>query len=378
VLSYPVSPTFAWKVRFLRDFLCGNTSRGGPFCAYICLTNRCNLRCHGCRFHAPDLEQDPAGKEMRSDLPLDAFSGLLEELKRMGTRKLILSGEGEPMLHPQFTEMTERAVKAFYFTSLITNGTLLTESKVIFLLQSGLQEIRISLWAANQEEYKLQSPDTKGALFHQVLEGIRALTTRKKLLGGGGPAVILHRPISRQQYRTLADSVQLAASTGCNGITFAPIRPRTRGDTALLPTAEELAEIIGLLKQAGRQAHALNLVHNASEVISRYQAGPNVWESAPCYIGWSDLRISSSGDATFCCPCNRKLGNAIGEPFQSIWNGPAARRFRQMARTREGLDRIRHDCLCDYCCHLPGNLRIHSYLGWLPKLHSHISEESHS
>jgi MoaA/NifB/PqqE/SkfB family radical SAM enzyme len=95
-----VIPAIPWKFRFLWDYLRGNVSRGGPFCAFICLTSRCNLRCSGCRFHAPDMEQEPAEELELRDFPMDVFLRLLEELKRMGTRKMILSGEGEPLLHP--------------------------------------------------------------------------------------------------------------------------------------------------------------------------------------------------------------------------------------------------------------------------------------
>jgi MoaA/NifB/PqqE/SkfB family radical SAM enzyme len=371
-----VTPAIPWKFRFLRDYLRGNVSRGGPFCAFICLTSRCNLRCAGCRFHAPDMEQDPVEELEHRDMPLDFFLRLLGELKQMGTRKMILSGEGEPLLHPCVTEMLKAASRNFPYTALLTNGTLLTDSMVSSLLQSGLKEIRISLWATNPREYALQYPGTQGEFFYRVIAGIRALTTRKQQLGYKDPAVVLHRPISREHFRSMPDSVELAASSGCNGITFSPLKPRIHGETALLPSEEEQTEILRLLEQANLRAHQLKLAHNISQVITRYQVGPAVWERYSCYIGWSDLRIASSGKTTFCHPCQRNLGNAREEPLTTLWNGPAARRFRQLTRTREGLDRIRrHDCLCAYCCHLPGNHRIHGYLGWLPDGHAAWLEE---
>jgi MoaA/NifB/PqqE/SkfB family radical SAM enzyme len=163
--------------------------------------------------------------------------------------------------------------------------------------------------------------------------------------------------------------VKLAASLGCDGITFSPMKPRAHGETKLYPDARQQREINHLLTRLRRQAEQLKLAHNLSQVVARYRVGPPVWEQALCYIGWTDLRIGSGGKVSFCGPCGSQLGNAFLEPLSQIWNGGAARRFRQLCRSQEGLRQLSRDYRCEYCCHLPGNQRGQRYLGWLPAAH---------
>jgi MoaA/NifB/PqqE/SkfB family radical SAM enzyme len=108
----------------------------GPLFYGVALTDRCNLRCHGCRIPA-------AG---RPDLEWEALCGLLEKAHARGYRELYFSG-GEPMLWRDGDRTVEDAVRlarrlGFYHVHVYTNGTLgLTSSAdLVWVSVDGLAE----------------------------------------------------------------------------------------------------------------------------------------------------------------------------------------------------------------------------------------------
>jgi MoaA/NifB/PqqE/SkfB family radical SAM enzyme len=121
----------------------------------VALTDRCNLRCTGCRI--PD-----AG---RPDLTWDALEALLRDAHRRGFREIYFSG-GEPMLWRDGGRSVEDAVGlarrlGFYHVHLYTNGTLGLESSadLVWVSVDGLPET-----------YRLR----RGDHFAQVEAAIRA------------------------------------------------------------------------------------------------------------------------------------------------------------------------------------------------------------
>ena len=102
----------------------------------VALTDRCNLRCTGCRIPA-------AG---RPDLTWDALEALLRGAHRRGFRELYFSG-GEPMLWRDGERTVDDAVRlarrlGYYHVHLYTNGTLGLESSadLVWVSVDGLPE----------------------------------------------------------------------------------------------------------------------------------------------------------------------------------------------------------------------------------------------
>jgi len=102
----------------------------------VALTDRCNLRCTGCRIPA-------AG---RPDLTWDALEALLRWAHRRGFRELYFSG-GEPMLWRDGERTVDDAVRlarrlGYYHVHLYTNGTLGLESSadLVWVSVDGLPE----------------------------------------------------------------------------------------------------------------------------------------------------------------------------------------------------------------------------------------------
>ena len=72
----------------------------GPETLQLNLGNACNLDCIFCWNHSPLVEPRPAAwqRQRLSDAHLDA---VLADLPRLAPARVLLSGRGEPLLHPR-------------------------------------------------------------------------------------------------------------------------------------------------------------------------------------------------------------------------------------------------------------------------------------
>ncbi len=107
----------------------------GPFLAQLVVTRKCNLTCGYCN------EFD----EVSEPVPTEVLKQRIDKLKELGTFSLEFTG-GEPMLHPDITELIAYArSKSFHKVMMISNAYLLNEKKVKALNEAGLMEMQVSV-----------------------------------------------------------------------------------------------------------------------------------------------------------------------------------------------------------------------------------------
>jgi len=94
--------------------------------------------------------------------------------------RAVLHGIGEPLLHRQLPQMI-RYLKARPVTVLLnSNGTVLTQEHQMALVESGLDEYRLSLDGADATMYER----IRGRrLFDQVVRNMREFVATRKRLG---------------------------------------------------------------------------------------------------------------------------------------------------------------------------------------------------
>ena len=112
-------------------------------------TNDCNLNCYIC----PRRE---SGREV-GYMTMDSFKKIVDEASQYKKlRMLNLHKDGESLLHPQLAEMIRYAKEKDIsrVIHLNTNGTLLTARKAEEIIESGIDDITISLDAFSKETYK--------------------------------------------------------------------------------------------------------------------------------------------------------------------------------------------------------------------------------
>lgn len=112
-------------------------------------TNRCNLKCSYCT-------RSKGLRTVGDDLPLEKFKSIVRELQKLSKLESVTpTGFGEPLLWRELEDAIKFVKTDYPHTKvdITTNGTLLTEEKAISLLNAGLDNITISINAANRERY---------------------------------------------------------------------------------------------------------------------------------------------------------------------------------------------------------------------------------
>ncbi len=358
--------TLRQKINLLRGLLDGETAHTDPFFVTVDTTRRCNLSCAGCRYHSSGLSMPSPGDQDVRETPYELFDRLCGELETMTTGVMILIGEGEPMLYPRIFDVIARAKSAGLTVEMFTNGTLLTDANCEQLIDSGLDTLKVSLWATSREEYARNYAGTDPVWFDRTVEGLRRLSKAKAARGSATPCVKLHQPVNRHNSRSVDAAADLALETGCNTISFSPFKTHRGGlaDQALSPEQER--GLCASLVRLRRRLKPLPLSHNIDDVLLRYKVGEAVWERVPCYIGWFHARIKVDGTVLPCNPCDRPMGNINDHSFREVWHGPAFRAFRRQGLTLPGLKAMTEECDCGFCCHTPDNARVHRLFKWIP------------
>lgn len=132
---------------------------------YVQLSRRCNLRCTMCG-HA-------AWTDNSGFMDQAVFEQTLAAAKAAGIGILtVLSGQGEPLLHPQVFDLLERAVAEGFAVNMVTNGTPLTPERIDRLAQVGLAHLQFSFAGFDKESYE---QTYVGAKFDKVTENLRGL-----------------------------------------------------------------------------------------------------------------------------------------------------------------------------------------------------------
>jgi MoaA/NifB/PqqE/SkfB family radical SAM enzyme len=121
------------KRSFLAGLLNGKRTFVGSAWVVFDVTRRRNNICRGCFSHCVQPRSLPPGNQRIQGAPLSLARKLSRELVQAGTSEVVLLGEGEPLLHPQYYEI----VSAFKGAGLKTQpriSLMQDTSKPAFLL----------------------------------------------------------------------------------------------------------------------------------------------------------------------------------------------------------------------------------------------------
>ena len=114
-----------------------------PVCVYLETTNRCNLLCTTCPRNYEELEP-PA------DMSWELFTSIVDQIPDL--ERAVLHGVGEPMLVKSLPRMVRYLKERGTYVLFNTNGTVLNERNGRALIDAGLDELRVSLDAANAKD----------------------------------------------------------------------------------------------------------------------------------------------------------------------------------------------------------------------------------
>ena len=301
-----------------------------PRSLYLETTNRCDSKCQTCIRTFQTLEP-PA------DLTLDRVRAIVEQFPALD--RVVLHGIGEPLLNPEIFEIVAY-LKERVATVLFNSDAIgLTAARAARLIDSGLDEYRVSMDAATRATYqRLRGVDR----FERVKTNLARLVDLERAARRPTPAVSLWFTASRANLDELPAFVQLAADLGVgevyvqrlvfNGLGLATDANALHGtlrerEQDLLAEAEALARHRGVtMRASGLSTPLASLQGGADE--SRHWSG--------CQRPWTLAYVTANGNVLPCCisPWVARdyraliLGSAFMERFATIWDGERYQRFR--------------------------------------------------
>lgn len=307
-------------------------AQNGPVCLYLETTNRCNLLCTTCPRTYAELEP-PA------DMSWELFSHIIDQVPDIA--RVVLHGVGEPMLVKDLPRMVHALKARGAYVLFNTNGTVLTPKRGRELSDAGLDELRVSLDAADARTFLLiRGKD----YFNRIVRNVRAFTEMQAREGLKRPRVSLWLTGLKETIAQLPQFVRIAHEIGVSEVYLQRLvySDSTSGGLARPDQAlfEQLTQAeADHLAAAEAEAARLGLRFNASgatepgESLAR-GAGSSPWSL--CRRPWTVMYFTANGRALPCCIApfaqngyeNYTLGDARTQSLAEIWNSAAYQSFR--------------------------------------------------
>jgi MoaA/NifB/PqqE/SkfB family radical SAM enzyme len=303
-----------------------------PVCLYLEITNRCNLLCTTCPRTYEELEPE-------ADMPWDLFTSIVNQFDSI--QRVVLHGVGEPMLVKDLPERIEFLKKRGIYVLFNTNGTLLNEANGERLLDTGLDELRVSLDAADSSVFQM----VRGRdLFDRIVRNLTAFRRRQRELGVESPRVSLWLTGLRETIGQLEAFIRLAHQIDVpevylQRLVFFNDNPigMARSESALFEnTSVHEGEMI---QRAEELARELGVIFNASGATEPHASVKQRREDQPwslCRRPWTLMYFTATGRALPCCIApfsmhgydSFTLGDATQQSLREIWNGDLYVEFR--------------------------------------------------
>ena len=314
-----------------------------PVCLYLEVTNRCNLPCTTCPRTYEELEPE-------KDMSFGLFTGIVDQFDKREARRAARGrraddGEG-PAAHGRLFKA--RGVHVLFNT----NGTLLKVKKSRELIAAGLDELRVSLDAAEAGAYaQIRGRD----MFDTILRNLRGFLAFKREMGVSHPRVSLWLTGLKETIAQLPAFVRLAHEVGVMEVHLQRLVYFPEGQGMARPSSSLFESIDtaerGEIEKAkeGRASSACSSTlrvppspRRASRAKSTASPGRcaaalvldvfhRPWPRLPCCIA----PFSMHGYDSF------TLGDAKTQTLREIWNGDGYRQFREELLSEKPPRRLR-------------------------------------
>ncbi|MBC7830031.1 MAG: radical SAM protein [Chitinophagaceae bacterium] len=289
----------------------------------------CNCRCVMC-----DIWKD--NKNLKQ-LTENDISGLLETLKKFGTRQVVMSG-GEALLNPNFFRFCEMLKKTDVKISLLSTGLLLKNHALQIV--DNIDDIILSLDGDELLHDRIRN--VPGA-FRKLREGVDSVRKLQPDL-----KITARTVIHRLNFRNWAAIIDTANNIGLNQISFLPadvsshafnrevLWTEPRQHEILIQEKElpELKAILELIVAAYKTEFDEKFIAETPDKLRKiydyYAAfyGLNDFPYKRCNAPWVSAVIESDGTVK---PCffHEAIGNMREQPLDRILNSEEAIHFRK-------------------------------------------------
>ena len=273
-----------------------------------------------CPLHCPYCSNPLKLMEFGDELALEEWTRVLAEARELGVLQLHLSG-GEPLQRRDLLDIVAQAHRLGFYTNLITSGLSLTPEKAEQLKSAGLDNVQVSIQAADPE---LSDRIAGTPSYHRKVAAARAV----KALGF---PLTLNTVLHRHNMDQVASLIDLAEELGADRLELANTQYygwALHNRAALMPTRAQLDRIEPVVRaEIARLAGRMQILYVFPDYYSPYPK--------PCMGGWGSrqLTVRPNGDVLPCQAADQIAGLAVEnvrrQSLEWIWDdSPMFNRFR--------------------------------------------------
>src|SRR5437879_8510507 len=229
-----------------------------PRSIYIEPTSRCNEFCQQCPRTLLSREED-------RDLPFDEFRKIVDQFPVLD--RVVLHGLGEPLLNKDLPHMIRYLKERGTYVLFNSNGIALNASRGRALIDSGLDEYRLSMDGSTREMYAhVRGVDA----FDKIWRNIHAFIALQEKQNASKPAVSLWFTALKENLHELPGLIDLASEHGIRQVYLQRLvyfeqglahsqqslfRRATREELDLVQRCEQMCQERGIVFNSGGSAN---------------------------------------------------------------------------------------------------------------------------
>jgi radical SAM protein with 4Fe4S-binding SPASM domain len=279
---------------------------GAPAHIHIETTNICNFRCIYCPQSLPDDHFQIIG---HGKMTYDQYKQILDKItKAYKIERIILTRDGEPLVHPDIEKFVLYTSKKGIKTTIGSNGSLISIERARLLIKNGLSIMKGDFCVDKGEYENLRV----GAKYEKSLEGYLNILRAAKEFNANFNLVL----IDLHTYY-LSEPIEINQSLD-------NLKSLFQGFEDWLSIGKALMH---------------NALGESKESFSSSRKNPSKKRYNLCHHPWLEMVIDYKGNIVGCCRDLRseyQLGNIfdIKNIDKEIWNGKNMRNLRKNLKRR--------------------------------------------
>ncbi len=291
-------------------------------------TTGCNFRCTMCQVSSPDFHS--------KNMELETFKKIIRE--NIQLIKIKLQGMGEPLVNKHLFEMIKYAKEYGIGTEIISNGSLLNEKNINFLLDNKLSKLTISIDGSSKKTFEKIRIKSN---FETVINNAKLFSnlTKKKIFR---PEFSAWCTVQKENYHEVEEIAALCKSIGFDNLTFQVHLTGWGKDEWNKINEEKKIEY----KNLEIKKRFKDIINNYSQKNFTIDVFENNLLNFKKKCSWpiNSSYLASTGDVVPCCiigdPKVINYGNIKTQSFKEIWNSKAYYKLR---------DNIENNQIDDFC-----------------------------
>lgn len=318
-----------WKAPILDGIRAGRPVVG-PAQVHIDVTNTCNAKCVTCWDHSPLLNTPRTMAWKQQKLPWERFEETMAALDRLGSvRAVVLSGMGEPLLHPRIYDMMAAVKERGWHLTVLSN---LLAADLDRLCASGVDNLLVGVHGATPDAYTAFHPGWTDRSFQQLCAALRRLVA----------AGIQTRHVQVIDRNTAPDVVRMVAfgrRFGAERVNY-KLASLAHGTEATAVTEEQHRWLVEEAVPRARAEAERQGVRTNLHLFEQQLANPDALTTTDmgaigCFMGFVYTRVDVSGTVLYCCNTEIEVGHLADAPLDALWSGERWQQLRERIARHE-------------------------------------------